>query len=160
EREPCRRSSPPRERAPDAYEDVKPKRERGDVEADRVDREEGEREPEPGDGQREGDREDDPRHRPRRQPVGGRGRRDEQREDEQRAGDVARLRDREAEHEQEAEAESSDRDPSGVRDVGVDRGEEKWPGRDRDEADRRDRDDEQDDDLVRGDAEEGAEEQR
>src|SRR5205823_11593190 len=97
---------------------------------------------------------------PRRDQLRGGGGRYEQREDEQRAGDLARLGDRQAEDEQERGAEQPHRDAARYGHVGVDRREDQRPSSERDQRERRRRHDEQHLDLAARDPEDVSEEQR
>ena len=97
------------------------------VEADRIDREVRDPEPEPGHQQRERDAQRQPGQRARVISCAVAGGRDEQREHEQRAGDLARGRDRQPEHQQEADVESAHRHAAGPGHVGVDRREQQRP---------------------------------
>ena len=90
----------------------------------------------------------------------GRGcRHDEQGEDEQRAGDLGGGRRRQAEQHKEAPPSSRTGTPCDGGHGGIDRGEQQGTPDERQHRDDAERDEEQDEDLAVGDAQEGAEQQ-
>ena len=142
------------------HRDVEAEGEARHPEADRIGREVGDRQPDPGDRQRQGNRERQPgpgraviccavaagvtsRAKTSRAPVISRGRRD-----------------RQAEQQQEDDRERPRRHPGGAGDLGVDGGEEQRPPDRRQREQGGERDPQQRRHLPGGDAEEGAEEQR
>ena len=134
-------------------------RDRGEVEADGIVVEVGEREPDPGDQHAEQHRQDEACADPGGDQLRGRGGCDQQREHEQRAGDLRRRRDGQPEREHERERDAADRDAAGARDWLVDRGEQQRPADDREEPQCQDADDREREHLPAGDSEEVAEQQ-